>query len=259
MFRFSERKDFIERSLDAFWSDYKRPEISERVTERMHALGYSATVLDTVFNPDTYIAYNASGGDMVSMTFSTKPLVGVVALRGDETVRIGLDSHPLQTTKIPLSVEPLEYMPNAGALVHTVEHSYRTSNNNYAVNKSRPVLALRYSDNYPHVHPSTLVHEFTHVAQVLDRSTRLFASTDFMHPERLVDAFNDEFQAYDMQMHVYGDDKELSNHSAMEAAFKVELFRRYILTNANRSVDMTTLARAMDSPMLNGIVPQAVK
>lgn len=205
-----QRADFVKRSFDVFFEYYSREPYRSRIAcmRNLGAEGISSAVLDVVLNPETYVPIPTGEGASPEMPFDEdSTCIGVVAAAPGEEVTLTVGFHPLQVRDIPTPCTGTTSLPHgSGASIYNplALHSFNRVSNYYLYR--RPTLFLPYEASRKHEYSTVLAHELTHIAQQLMYCVRKYDKSEHGELDRLIDDYNNELDAYQMQEDVFGDD-----------------------------------------------------
>lgn len=254
-----KRADFVKRSIEMFHSFASREPYRSRI-ELLYGMGFRASVLDTVLNPDTYEHVAFRDNTPMPLPFdSSSHAIGVVAIRAGETAVLSVDTHPLQPVEIEAKTLTASFPQHAGAVTFNPTKTDTVASNKLRT-YLRPTLFLPYSDDRTHEFPSVIAHEALHEAQQLNEQVRVYDNSSSGELDRMVDDYNHEFDAYDFQRDMFMDEvEETLLDASMSMANEVALFRKQHLGSAGGRVTRDTLEDTRTNRIIGPIVGHAYK
>jgi hypothetical protein len=197
MSRFTEKEDYIKRSLEGAWKYMDKPDFVER-TERLQDFGIRAEVSDVLYSLDTYVPVGVSDGDYLrSLGDDDERSIAVIALEPGETIEARISRHRLQGDATDFVKAKFTQESDMGAQTFAPTHIERYSDNDeMTVRAMRPTVALTYEDGKEKVSPMIIHHELFHAAMRLNTPDVRYKDNP---TDQLIHYTNEEFDAYDFQ------------------------------------------------------------
>jgi hypothetical protein len=185
-------QNYPEQSMNLFWDNYDAGEF-EPSMDVVRSLGYSALVLDYVFNPSSYYYPPTESGALIKPENVNEAKVAIFALEESETVSLPMPHsiHPLQQSLL----EREGYTSERIAVMNSVFDNYpievsRVEGDNMTASVRTPLIQTTDGDikkmvsstpfvifNKPKdftenfICQGAILHELVHVAQYLQTST----------------------------------------------------------------------------------------
>lgn len=241
-----KRADFVKRSFDVLFNYYSREPYRSRM-DAMGQLGISTAVLDVVLNPETYVNIPTGEAASPELPFGDDSNhIGVVAVNPGEKVSLTVGRHPLQQSDVTESITTTTKIPDGvGASVYSPGRVTTFDEPSDAIYQYlRPTLFLPY-EGREHEYSTVLIHELTHVAQMLMRSVRTYKDSESGELDRMVEDYNNELDAYQMQEDVFGRDTSDIIDFLLDAttgtSITVQSYRRRHLKNTGGYVTRENL------------------
>lgn len=200
----AQRLKFTENSLDNFFEFYERPEISEPIVGLFEKFGLSDLVPIT-FNRENYVAVSPHKGELDVSEIADLGRFPVATLLPNETINIHTQRHPLQSQEVPDGVTEHAASTSPGSAAVASLYAppiIEDRDGQMILHRGGPLIAF---NRLPEIRQlgrtcsSVVLHELTHLAQLLNYQPRSFGTNSTYRLRIAKATLKDELQAYAVQ------------------------------------------------------------